>query len=105
MADKIYVATKKPGEPPRHVWMSNTLKNFQSYVEGYIETVTITKDLVIICNEEGRLKGLPYNCTVCGYDFVGDIVFAGVKDDEFADLPCDWKTFKMMFYNLWEGTS
>ena len=101
MAEKIYVAVKRPGEPPRHVWMSNSLENFQRYVGGYIETVTPAEDMVIICNEEGRLKGLPYNCTVCGVDFVGDIVFAGVKDDEFADLPCDWKVFKTVFSNLW----
>ena len=105
MADKIYVAVKRPGQPPRHVWMSNTLENFQRYVEGYIETFTLTEDLVIICNEEGRLMRLPYNCTVCGVDFVGDIIFAGVRDDEFADLPCDWKDFKMMFAKLWEGTA
>ena len=103
MADKIFVAVKRPGEPPRHVWMSNSLENFQRYVGGYIEAVTVASDLVIICNEEGRLMGLPYNCTVCGCDFVGDIVFVGVKGDEFADLPCDWKAFKMMFGNLWEG--
>ena len=102
MADKIYVAAKRPGEPPRHVWMSNSLENFQRYVEGYIETVTLMEDLVIICNEEGRLKGLPYNCTVCGADFVGDIVIAGVKGDEFSDLPCDWKTLKLVFPQLWE---
>ena len=59
MADKIYVAVKRPGEPPRHVWMSNSLENFQRYVGGYIETVTVATDLVIICNEEGRLMGLP----------------------------------------------
>ena len=105
MADKIYVAVKRPGQPPRHVWMSNTLENFQRYVEGYIETFTLAEDLVIICNEEGRLMRLPYNCTVCGVDFVGDIIFAGVRDDEFADLPCDWKDFKTMFANLWEGTA
>lgn len=105
MADKIFVAVKRPGEPPRHVWMSNTLENFQRYVGGYIEAVGVATDLVIICNEEGRLMGLPYNCTVCGYDFAGDIVFAGVKGEEFVDLPCNWKTFKMAFGNLWEGTA
>ncbi len=66
---------------------------------------TIARVQTILQKKQGRLMGLPHNCTVCGVDFVGDIVFAGVKDDEFADLPCDWKDFKMMFGNLWEGTS
>ena len=103
MADKIYVAVKRPGELPRHVWMANSLENFQRYVGGYIETVTLATDLVIICNEEGRLRELPYNCTICGVDLVGDIVIAGAKDDEFADLPCNWKTLKTLLPSLWEA--
>ena len=61
---------------------------------GYIETVTLAFDLVIICDEEGRLKGKEYNCTVCGVSFVGDIIVAGVQGDEFADLPLDYETMK-----------
>lgn len=102
MADKIYVATKRPGQPPRHVWVTNSLSALQKAVDGYIETVTLATDLVIICNEEGRLMGLPHNCNICGVDFVGDIVIAGVKGEEFADLPCDWATLKQLFPALWE---
>ena len=64
----------------------NELEAFQQAVGGFIETVTVTTDLVIICNEEGRLKGLPWNCTVFGADFVGPIVVAGVKGEEFASI-------------------
>ena len=64
----------------------NDLKAFQEAVGGYIETVTVATDLVIICNEEGRLQGLPWNCTVFCVDFVGTIVVAGVKGEEFASL-------------------
>lgn len=64
----------------------NDLKAFQEAVGGYIETVTVATDLVIICNKEGRLQGLPWNCTVFGVDFVGTIVVAGVKGEEFASL-------------------
>lgn len=102
MNKKIYVAAKRPGAIPRHVWITNSLENLQAYVGGYIETVTLASDLVIICNEEGRLEGLPYNCTICGVDFVGDIIIAGAEDDEFADLPCDWETLKTLFPQLWE---
>lgn len=81
--------------------MANSLKNFQMAVGGYIETVSLAEDLVIICNEEGRLKGLPYNCTICGVSFVGDIILAGVKGEEFADLPMDYKQAKELFGWLW----
>ena len=103
MAHKIKVIVKRPDEKYGHVTnISCTLENLQKTVGGYIETLTLP-GFTIICNEEGRMIGLPRNCTVCGYDFVGDIVFAGVKGEEFADLPCDWQAFKMMFANLWEG--
>ena len=78
---------KEPGKAPRvEPLFDNDLKAFQEAVGGYIETVTLATDLVIICNEEGRLKGLPWNCTAFGVDFVGTIVVAGVKGEEFASL-------------------
>ena len=49
--------------------------------------MTLTSDVVIICNEEGRLKNLPYNCDLFGVSLVGTIIFAGVDGEEFADLP------------------
>lgn len=62
---------KRPGEAPEIIEVENTLKALQAEVGGYIETVTIASDAVIICNEEGRILGLPDNCRVCGVDFVG----------------------------------
>ena len=67
--------------------MENTLKALQREVSGYIETVTIASDEVIICNEEGRILGLPDNCRVCGVDFVGTVLIVGTKGDEFCDVP------------------
>ena len=105
MSIRHSVIIKRPGEPPRHVTMSLTLENLQRYVGGYIETVTLANDCCIICDEEGRLKGKPYNCTICNIDFVGDIVFVGVDGDEFTDIPLPdgFKGFKRMFPRLWEG--
>lgn len=65
----------------------NTLKALQREVSGYIKTVTIASDAVIICNEEGRILGLPDNCRVCGVDFVGTVLIVGTKGDEFCDVP------------------
>ena len=67
--------------------VSNSLENLQRFVGGYIETVTLFNNLVIICNEEGRLKNLDYCCTILGHDFYGPVLIAGVKGDEFDDLP------------------
>ena len=49
---------KKPGCAPEIIEVENTLKALQREVSGYIETVTIASDAVIICNEEGRILGL-----------------------------------------------
>lgn len=100
----ISALIKRPGEPPRHVNISNSLEALQKNVEGYIETVTLASDLVIICNEEGRLRNLPYNCTIDGVDFVGPILMVGKDGDEFADLPVKWDAMKKLFPNLWEVT-
>ena len=77
---------KKPGCAPELVEVDNTLKALQTEVGGYIETVSIA-DVVIICNEEGRLCGLPYNCRFVGVDFVGTILVVGRDRDEFCDVP------------------
>ena len=98
----ISALIKRPGEIPRHVNISNTLEALQRNVEGYIETVTVASDLVIICNEEGRLRNLPFNCQIGGQDFVGTILMVGVDGDEFADLPVSWKVMKQEFPSLWK---
>ena len=80
------VIIKEPGQRPRVTEIENSLSALQEAVGGYIETVTFAEDCCIICNEEGRLQGLPYNLTFCGVSFVGTIHFVGVLGDEFADL-------------------
>lgn len=102
MKKKIKVIIKEPAKKPRCVYISNTLENLQKTVGGYIETVTIASDMCIICNEEGRLRNLPYNCDVCGVSFVGTIIFCGVSEDEFCDVPIDFDKAKKLFKGIWE---
>lgn len=84
---QILVIVKHPGEEPYvEPLFDNTLEAFQQAVGGYIETVTFATYETVVCNEEGRLMGLPHNCTVMGVDFCGTILVAGVKGDEFASL-------------------
>lgn len=99
---KVSVIIKHPGRVPYKTAISPTLKNLQATVGGYIETVTIAEDCAIICNEEGRMIGMPYNCNVMGIDFVGPIVFVGVDGEEFSDLRISFGDFKRMFRRLWE---
>ena len=81
------VIYKAPDASPEIRDIPNTLEELQASVGGYIEAVTIATDCVIICNEEGRLLDLPYNCLAFGLSFYGPILFVGRDGEEFADLP------------------
>ena len=84
---QILAIVKEPGKMPRvEPLFENSLHSLQETVGGCIETVTLCSDLVIICNEEGRLMGQPHNCEVAGVDFVGTIVAVGTKGEDFASL-------------------
>lgn len=84
---QLLAIVKEPGQAPRvEPLFPNTLEAFQEAVGGYIETVTICSDLVLIVNEEGRLRGLPFNEYVCGLDLFGPIVAVSVKGDDFASI-------------------
>ena len=105
--DKIRAIIKRTGEPVGHITnISNTLENLQNIVGGYIETVTCSNGVVIICNEEGRLNMLPVNCTVfprgwsARVTLVGDIIVVGSKGDEFADVPIDLETWKTVYLGM-----
>lgn len=92
------VLYKTPGTPSfRQLLVPNDLHTLQDLVGGYIETVTVQvgPQVIVICNEEARLKRLPYNCTIEGKDytgkfdcpFYGPILLVGANGDEFTDVP------------------
>ena len=101
MEGKIEVIIKRTDEEIGHkTAISNTLKNLQTHVGGYIECVTLSPELVIICNEEGRIRNLPYNCRIAGVDFYGDIIIAGVDGEEFGNIPISFKTYKKLLLGV-----
>lgn len=83
----IKVIRIKVGADPVEVLVENELSALQALVGGNIEVVTPCADLAVVCNEEGRLLGLPHNCRIMGTDYVGDIFICGIDGDEFADMP------------------
>lgn len=38
-----------------------SLEELQSFVDGYIEIAVLDKGRIMVFNEEGRIKNLPYN--------------------------------------------
>lgn len=84
---KIRVLRKKPGRPPEFIEIDNELSALQHEVGGYIEAFGIASDLAIVCNEEGKIHGLPYNCAIGDEIFVGTILLVGVRGDTFKSVP------------------
>ena len=59
--ETIKVIYKEPDKEPEVREIVNTLDTFQALVEGYIETVRLTKNAIVVCNEEGKLNGMKAN--------------------------------------------
>lgn len=94
MSEKIKAIVKRPDELFGHVtWIHNNLNNLQRTVDGYIETVTIGS-LVLIVDEEGIIKGKPYNCRIAGFQLFGTIIAVGQSGEEFSDIPISFKEWK-----------
>jgi len=59
---------------------------------------------VLICNEEGRIRNMPYNFTLRRMRGVvtiqnaifGTVIACGVDGDEFADIPIDFNEWKAL---------
>ena len=97
---KIRILALPVDREPYITNISNTLENMQRFVGGYIETVTVLNNpqVILICDEEGLLKGRAVNPSIPDSDeygrglvIVGDCFLCGVDGEEFADLPDERK--------------
>lgn len=84
-------ALKLEGRKHEVIDIENTLEALQNAVGGYIETVRLmVDDAVMIVNEEGLLRGLPYNTAashLAMQPIHGTAVVVGVSGEEFTDIP------------------
>lgn len=81
---------KKVGEAPQVVDIENTLEALQKAVGGYIEVIGVEGDILMICDEEGKLKGKAANFTVRNDVIVGDVLFVqNGYDGDFTDMNAD----------------
>lgn len=103
---KIKVIVKRPDEKIGHVtYISNTLENLQKIVGGKIEVVhTGISGLILVCDEEGKLKEYQKNFLMGGRMFpdlvVGTVVLCGESEDDFADVPINLAQWKVAL-ELW----
>ena len=103
--EKITVLVVEPGKKPYAKEISSELSSLQHEVGGYIQAVYPYEDPVaIICNEEGKLIGLPLNRALRGedgqiYDVIaGTFLIVGLGEEDFTSLtPQYMKQFKEKF--------
>ena len=97
---KITVLVKQPGKSARVSEIENTLQSFQEVVEGNLEAVPLSYDVLLshipdicaLCNDEGKINKMKANFLIGNiwngcYDVIcGPVVFAGVEGEETVSL-------------------
>ena len=88
------VVMVEPGKEARLAEIGSDLKSLQAAVGGYIEAGYFFDDpLVVICKEEGKGCGLPYNRAIRDeagkvQDIIAEPFFVcGLGEDDFCSLP------------------
>lgn len=92
----IRVLLVEPGKYPEEIEIENSLEAMQELVGGYIEEyMPFDDEVAIICNEEGKVNGLPPNRAIysknkeitdiiCGRFF---IAYAPFESESFLSIP------------------
>lgn len=68
------------------------LKVYQRLVDGYIETYPLTEDLIIVLDDEGKLKSKPITALALSLftnsvePIAGDFFICRTKDSDFTDI-------------------
>ena len=84
MDEKISVLLFKTNGEWGILEIRNTLGALQEAVGGYIEVVHIFSEIVLICDEEGRIKDKSIN--PYSNDIRGDFILCGTTGEEFRSL-------------------
>ena len=89
----------EPGKEARIAEIGSDLKSLQAAVGGYIEAAYFFDDPVaLICNEEGKVYGLPYNRAIRDeagkvQDIIaGPFFVCGLGEESFCSLPKELQT-------------
>lgn len=63
-----------------------SLDRMQKVIDGYIETIHISNGLILICDEEGKLKGKPFHNPAPFKHICGDFMIVADAGDDFNGL-------------------
>lgn len=96
----MQVLLVEPGKEARPFEMEDTLKAMQTSVGGCIQALYPWEDnAALVCNDEGKVMGLPLNRALEDYDVIAGTFFVcGLKEDEFCSLSNgQMERYKAMF--------
>ena len=86
----------EPGKEARTAEIGSGLRAMQDTVGGYIEAMyPYADEVAIVCNEEGKMLGLPLNRAVRNDDghmldvIAGTFFVCGLGEENFCSLPKD----------------
>lgn len=102
MENKLKCLYIEPNKLPKEIEIDNTLEAKQKLVDGNIECVYLENDsdVVLICNEEGKINGMEPNRDI-GYDIIfGSFLIVGddYENGEFKSLTENQITkYKILF--------
>lgn len=99
----IKVMAFEPNRPSSVISLPNELEDLQDYVGGYLEQLSMGHDLVMIMNEEGKIRnqkanrqlylvdsaGRHFLDTICGKFFICRVSgedFESIKDTDIARI-------------------
>ena len=94
--ETINVIYVEPGKEARTIEMKDELSEMQNLVGGLIEEyMPFEDDVAIICNDEGKMRGMPLNRGICSDDgTLMDIIagpffiaYAPVESEKFLSMP------------------
>lgn len=91
---KLKCVYKMPGGPAHIGEIPNRLKDYQFFVDGYVQAVPLSCGAVLICNEEGKRIGMERNFYLKDrntgkiWDYVsGPVVIVNTDEEgEFTDI-------------------
>lgn len=96
--EKIKVLMVKPGELAQPAEIEDSLEAMQQAVGGMIEEyMPFEDDVALVCNEEGKMLGLPLNRAIkINENEIADIIagdfficYAPIESESFLSMPDD----------------
>ena len=75
--EKLRILFKEVGKKPKVMEIEDTLEAKQNLVGGLIEVVSYKDDMVLICNEEGKVYNMPENLRFPNDSIMGNCFVVG----------------------------